>query len=90
LSLYLHIAGDYDRVLENTFGILVFIFWDFGILSENPIGKYRLPSNNTYAVLASVIIGMKVALFLRCTVHVVSGEFVPESGCSAIILVASD
>ena len=25
LSLYLHIAGDYDRVLENTFGVLEFI-----------------------------------------------------------------
>jgi len=22
LSLYLHIAGDYDRVLENTFGLV--------------------------------------------------------------------
>ena len=37
LSLYLHVAGDYDRVLENTFGVLESAGIYFGQDSGNPV-----------------------------------------------------
>jgi len=56
LSLYLHVPGDYDRALENTFGVPGSLGVYFGQDSWNPVFLIKPPLHSLVAEASELCI----------------------------------